>query len=297
MEQRRWLNFERGLFLATLLLCGWAAYEYVFEIPSPEEPPPPRLAVELPAGQAPSLASAPPLDRLLAAGRDFGVPAALLRPEERFHKPKTETVEADPDPDPGQPPEPQAPAEVAHDVPPPPSEKTRPRVTRSADPTNEAYRLPLVVKGWTQPGPGESLRVIVEPAGGGEAFTLAQGEEYKGVRVRRLTPESVEFENQLGRIILVDRHMLMQQRRAADEGGQEAEGGLTDAFSGAAAGGGPGGELAGLLAGGRLEELRRRWSAMSPQEREALRRRAETLLQREGGGEEWLEEALKEIDR
>ncbi len=208
----RTLNLERGIFAAVLLLCGWQAYAYVFQAPQPAEMGEPSAPRADPAGNLAPLAEPLAAASVLGQGRDPLVPLVLTAISEK----KVSAVVATKDP-PKNVPEKAPPKHTTsvtpprdiEDIPSPPAATTEaPERVTPKELENDPYRLPVAVHGFMEASATNPMKVIVSPADGGDMFTLAVGDRWADIRVRSITPDSVEFETPDGRIVYVDRDSL-----------------------------------------------------------------------------------------
>lgn len=206
MDQTGLLNRERAAFLVFSFLFAWGLYGELFERPMPEDPPSPVTNHAQPLGEIESMPAPPPLETVLnpQEGRDPFVPHLLAQREVIVKKP-TDPREDNP-PQERQPPRPRA---ALVQFAPPEQDETDTEPSKPTVPENERYKLPLAVKGWISPSQGNPLRLLATSAEGGPTFTLEEGDSYKGVVIRKLTPESAEFENPEGTIIEVERDELL----------------------------------------------------------------------------------------
>ncbi|MBN1256470.1 MAG: hypothetical protein JXA52_02055 [Planctomycetes bacterium] len=227
------LNRERGVFLVIAALCAWQVVSYFVQPPPRPEIGDPYVKSGKPEGEIFTLAEPDDIQKILSTpGYDVFVPRSLLQQKEAVaivRPPEGGKVVRPPK------------SEVdmrrelelfgqgtgigrfADEVPPLPM-STSQNAAPARVPVQEAYLFPLKVKGWIMPAEGETIKVMVLPAGGGEPFCLAAGESWGDLRVQTITPEMVEFVNQEGKIIYIDKEMLLKERRLANsEEGEEEE--------------------------------------------------------------------------
>ncbi|MFH0910051.1 MAG: hypothetical protein V1918_00865 [Planctomycetota bacterium] len=205
MRQDRWLNPERGVFLAMLALCAWQAWAYLFEQPVPVFIPKPMAQDPLPVKNLPPIPRPEPFETYINRGRDVFVPSALTGFVQERQRPQDRLPGGDPNA-----PNSQAPGLVLWvDLPPKPEEfsKHAPAPVQPAATPGEE-KLPLTVRGWLAVKPGEPRKILVLEPEDNRYFTMGLEEEWNGIKVVALTAESVIFENEKGKRFFVHKDML-----------------------------------------------------------------------------------------
>lgn len=288
MEQAGWLNRERGVAGALLLLCLWQVQAYFFGAEPLPEIPFPKVEDRSPARSRGALQEPVAPERALTRGRDVFVPQRLLFPvrvviaprkPDGPSKPEAPVGPAKPPPGEGRP------AAAVVVLPPLPAESPEEDAADPELPEREVYRLPVEVKGWVEPKDGAPLRVIVTKTETGETFTMQKGEDRGGLKVRTLTPELVEFVNEEGRIVPVERDDLGQEGEAG--AGDDLLEDAVDVFGGSEGTRGDGTgdvdlkKLKKVLPGGKgtlpkgldLGKLKARWDTLDAAEKKRLMER------------------------